>query len=136
MNLKQRRALKDFQENQLPALKERMFAALGFEPELEVDWDSLMIEDWEHRVEEHFRDVYFVSATKGFEQVGQDDMGKEAMKEGISRIVMQNRSKNYYGDRWASLKDGVLTLDHEPNSNVGNIQDRADGLQAVLEENL
>ena len=136
MNLKQRRALKAFQDEQLPALREKMFAALGFEPELEVDWDSLMVEDWEHRVGDHFRDVYFVAATKGFEQVGQDEMGKEAMKEGISKIVMQNKSGNYYGDRWAKLEGGVLTLDHEPNSNVGDIQKRADGLQAELEDKL
>ncbi len=36
IGLKERRALKDFEENHFPDLKSKMVAALGFEPEMEV----------------------------------------------------------------------------------------------------
>ena len=136
MNLKQRRAKQTFEEDEMPALRQKMMDALGTEAELEMDWDSLVVDGWEHMLSEHIRKVFFESATKGFELVGSDEMGKQAMAEGISKIVMQNRNDNYSDDKWAVLKDGTLTLDHHPYSNVDYVQKRAEGLQEVLENNL
>jgi len=63
-------------------------------------------------------------------------MGKDALKSGIQKIVIQNVKSCLYGDCWATLVGGTLTLDHEAVQNAHDVDARTKGLIVVLENSL
>ena len=63
-------------------------------------------------------------------------MGKEALRGALKKVVVQNTTGAYYGDRWTGFESGVLTLDHLPTTNADSVQERTDGLVQTLEKNL
>ena len=79
--------------------------------------------------------VYFEPLIAELAAVGRDDAGRETLKSSVKKIVIQNTTGCYYGDRGASFEEGVLTLDHEPLTNT-NAEDRKKGVVALLESKL
>lgn len=138
MGLAERRAAKEFETNVFPGLKAEVTKAAGFELPIEIDWESLQkTETSPDYYRESWTKVYFTPMVDALKAIGVDDMGKEALKA-LKKIVIHNKHDIYYGDRWASFDkpSGVLTLDHQPTSNVDNIDERAKGLQKELEDKL
>lgn len=136
MGLAERRAAKDFETKRFPQFKKDVDAAAHFEVPIEVRWDTLSVEGQSHLYDESWSKVYFTPLIEALKNITIDDMGKDALKSNLKKIVIQNTNGTYYGDRWAHLQDGVLTLDHEPCTNVDDIKDRTDGLTQLLEKNL
>lgn len=54
----------------------------------------------------------------------------------LKKVVIKSSQNVYSGDRIATFEGGVLTLDHEPTTNVDDVAGRAKGIQATLEKNL
>jgi hypothetical protein len=136
MNLAERRVVNDFETNQYPALKKRIEEAAGFAVPVEVRWDTLVTAGESRLWAETWPAIYFESLIGGLESVTKDAMGKEAVKEKLKKIVIQNTKGIYYGDRWATFENGVLTLDHDPVTNAGSGEERERGLATVLENAL
>lgn len=136
MGLAERRAIKHFQEQRFPELKRQVEEAAGKALEFEIAWDKLALEDQAHLYEESWTKVYFQPLIKAFRAVCIDDLGKEAVQSGVRKVVITNESGVYSGGRWATFESGVVTLDHEPTSNVDSIDERAEGLVRVLEKGL
>jgi len=103
---------------------------------MEVDWESLTTADQSHLYGECWPKVYFQPQVEAFKSICADAMGKDALKAALKKIVIVNKGEIYYGDRWAKFDGGVLTLDHQPCTNVDNIQERTDGLRTLLEKAL
>lgn len=135
MGLRERRAAKAFEDNTYPALKARIDAAYGKELPVEVDWKSLAIDGSAHLYEEGFTQVYFETLIGALEGIAIDDMGREALHEGLEKVVITN-SGNHSSYRGFSFADGVLTIDHEPTSNMHQVQERIDGTVTMLEDAL
>lgn len=131
MGLAERRGVKIFQEQTFPGLKERMDAAAGFEVPVEVAWDTLAVEDYAHLYEEAFPKVYFEPVIGAIEGICIDDMGQEALREGLKQVVLRNS-----GSTELSFVDGVLLVDHHPVTNLDDTQQRTDQLQRALEKGL
>ncbi len=136
MGLAERRAIKAFQDDHLPEFHKKIKEAFGLEVPVEINWDSIALEGEAHLYDECWPKVYFEPLIEGLKAVGRDDMGKEALQGGLKKIIIQNTTGAYYGDRWASFENGVLTLDHLPTTNADSIQERTDGLVQTLEKNL
>jgi hypothetical protein len=136
MGLAERRAAKAFQDNHAPALFAAIAAAAGSAVQIDVHWDKLAIDDAADSYEENWTEVYFKPLLEALQNVGRDDMGKEALAASLKQIVITNEQGIYYGDRWATFEDGVLTLDHEPNTNIHQTADRVEGVVSVLEKGL
>lgn len=136
MGLKERRAIKDFQESVYPDLQKQIFEALGFEPEIEVLWDGLAEEGYDHLYGESLPKVYFQPAIQALSSICADDMGKEAIGESLKKIHIKNEAGNSSPRSWADFSGGVLTLDHKPHSNIDDVKDRAAALQTLLESKL
>ncbi len=136
MGLAERRAAKDFQDNHLPQLQAQIDQAAKMPVFLEIDWQSLMPEDQAHILVECWQKVYFEPLIAALSSIARDELGAEALKQGLKKVVIKNQEGIYYGDRWASFADGVLTLDHLPTSNIGDVYDRTNGLVKVLEKGL
>jgi hypothetical protein len=136
MGLAERRAAKEFETKRFPQLKKDIDDAAGFEVPVEVAWETLAKEGESHLYAESWPKVFFEPLVTALKAITIDDMGKEALKGGLKKVVIQNRSGAYYGDRMANFEGGTLTLDHEPHTNVDNISERVEGIQKLLESKL
>jgi hypothetical protein len=63
-------------------------------------------------------------------------MGREALKAGLRRVVIDNSSGNYYPDNRAKLEADTLTLDHDPISNAQDVDPRTKRPIKALETGL
>jgi hypothetical protein len=135
MGLAERRALKEFQENVYPDLKDQVDKAAGFEVDMSVDWDTLALDDQAHLYNECFAKVYFEPLVGAFKSVCGDDMGREALKGGLSKISIRN-TLDKSSPSGFTFEAGVLTLDHKPTTNVGDISARTKALVSLLEKGL
>lgn len=136
MGLAERRASKEFQDTQFPALKAAMDAAAGFPVTLSVNWDQLSQEGVSHGYAEAWPKIYFQTVTDAFASVARDAMGKDALKAGLKSVVFQNTADRSSASSAITFTDGVLTVDHGPYTNVDNIRDRVDHTIATLEKAL
>ncbi len=137
MNLAARRTVKSFQETKLPALQEALNKAAGFDVPLSIDWESLAVEGQEHLYEESWPAVYFVPLTQALqEDIAIDDMGVEALREKLKQVVFTNKASNYYPDSAITWADGTLTIDHEPTTNVADVDARKAFIASLLLKNL
>lgn len=136
MGLAERRVIHDFQSNELPALQGRVDHAAGFSLTVEANWEALAPEGESRLYVESWKAIYFEPLIAALEAIGKDEMGREALKKGLSKVVIANSSANVYPDNWAKFEGGTLTLDHDPLTNAADIQPRASKLVAVLEHGL
>ncbi len=131
MGLNERRAAKAFQDTKFPALKAAIDAAAGFPLELEVAWDSLTHEGSSNLYDEGWTKVYFTPLTNALKAIGIDDMGKEAMKASLKRVIIRDE-----GSSWPAFEGGVLTLKFSALSNLDDVNDRTKTIQETLEKGL
>jgi hypothetical protein len=135
MGLAERRASKKFQNEDYPALKKAIDEAAGFEVPIEVDWGSLAVDEYGHLYQEAFTKVYFQPLTEAIQDICIDDMGKEALKEALSKIVICNK-EGRYGKSAFSFTDGVLLFDHKAVTNIDDVQERRKHIVELLEKAL
>ena len=131
MGLAERRALRAFQDDRYPALKQELDAAAHKNVLLEIDWDSLAAEDYSESYSEFFHKIYFLPLTEAFKAIAFDQMGQEALASGLKKVVIRNS-----GQSEASFQDGVLLLDLSPITNVDYWEDRKSAWQKLLEKGL
>jgi len=135
MGLAERRAVKEFQDKAYPGLKKQVDKAAGFSVPIEVKWDSLASEGQSHLYADSYPKVFFEPLVKAFTRIAVDDMGKKALKEGLKEVRIAN-TKGSYSCSGFTFKDDILDIDHEPCSNVDDIEQRAEGIQKLLENGL
>lgn len=131
MGLAERRAQKAFQDNKLGALKSELERAATFAVELEVDWESLATPDYAHLYEEAYQKVYFGPLTEALQAITVDDLGKEALKAGLKKIVIKDE-----GSSWPTFEAGILTLRYTAVANLDDGADRKKTIQETLEKAL
>ena len=136
MGLKERRAIKEFEEYKYPKLKKQVYDVLGYEPEMTVDWERLAVDGYAERYGEYIPMVFFDPMMRAFQTICKDDMGKEALEEILTKIELKNDKGNYSPLDFAEFKRGVLTLNHMTEANVGNVDDRTRALTKLLEDEL
>lgn len=135
MGLRERRALAAYQEDVFPAVKRRLDEAFGAELALEVDWDSLAVPGVAHLYEGAFTKVYFDTLLGAIREIGSDDFGKTALREGLRKVVVRN-SDSVSSFRGFTFEEGVLTLDHKPTTNIDRVDERIKGTVRLLENGL
>jgi hypothetical protein len=135
MGLAERRAIKAVEDKFFPAFKKDLDAAAGFDVPVEVKWETLALEDQTHLYEQCIPKVYFEPLVAAVKAICVDDMGKEALKGGLKKVILCN-TKDASSYRGFSFEDGVLTIDHRPTSNVDDIDERTKGIQEMVEKKL
>jgi hypothetical protein len=135
MGLAERRSAERFKNEDYPGWKSRIDEAAGFEITIDVAWDELAVPDYADRYAEYFPAVYFQPLLDALGAIGADDMGKDALREGVSKIVVKN-SGQYFSPTGFTFADGVLTLDHMSDSNTHHVEERTKAIQALLEAGL
>lgn len=136
MGLLERRAVKAFQDGSYQSLTNEINTLAGYPIEFEVNWDTLAQEEYTHLYDEGFTKVYFTPLINAIKEITIDDMGKEALKEALKKVVIKNEGEIYYGSKAYTFDGGVLTIDHQPFSNMDNISERSEELSKLLMKNL
>jgi hypothetical protein len=136
MGLQERRAVKTFQDGSYQNLTNEINTLAGYPLELDVNWDTLALEEYSHMYDEGFTKVYFTPLINALKDITTDDMGKEALKETLKKVVIKNEAGNCYGSTAYKFDGGVLTIDHLPFSNIDNITERSEELSKLLMKNL
>lgn len=135
MGLAERRSVERFKNDDYPGWKSKIDGAAGFDVPVEVVWEELAVADYADSYADFFPRVYFQPLVDALSAVAIDDMGKSALREGLSKIVIKNTGE-FYSASGISFADGVLTFDHKPQTNLDQGQDRAEGIQRTLESAL
>jgi hypothetical protein len=131
MGLAERRAVKAFQDNKLPALKSEIDDAAGFEVNLEVNWDAIAKDGNAPLYEEAFQKVYFKPLIEALKGICIDDLGKEALRDGLKKIVITDDNKHE-----VTFQFGILTISFYSIYNLDAWTDRKTDIQTALEKGL
>lgn len=131
MGLAERRAVKSFQDTKYPRLKAEIDEAAGFEVTIDVQWDTLAVEDYAEMYEDAFPKVFFRPLIDAIKAVCIDDLGKEALKEGLKKITIANEGRN-----GVTFQFGILEISYNPISNLDYGAERKTEIQRVLEKGL
>ena len=135
MGLAERRAAKEFQDKNYPALQAEIHKAAGFPITIEINWDQLAEEGMAHLYKDSWPDLYFKPVVEAFRQIARDDMGKEALKAGVKKVEIRNSKGSSSPHTAISFSDSTLQIDHKL-SNVGDTKDRTKYIVEVVEKAL
>jgi hypothetical protein len=135
MGLAERRAVEQFKNDEWPGWKAQIDQAAGFEVPVDVVWDQLAVDDYAHSYASFFPKVYFEPLIEALNAITVDDLGKSAAKEGLKKVVIKNEG-DFYSRAGFTFSNGVLTLDHKPYTNIHDGEERAKGIQKLLEAGL
>ncbi len=127
-----KRAVKAVQDTKFPELEKEINTIAGYPIEFEVKWDELAYPDYAHMYDETFPEVYFIPVINAFKNIASDDMGKEALKETVKKIVIKNENDISSALRAYSLDNGALIIDHNPVVNAMNTDERSQELEKFL----
>src|SRR5688572_1287439 len=111
MGLLEKRALKTFQDDHYPKLTGEINTLAGYPIEFDVNWATLALDEKATIYEESFTKVYFTPLIDAIKEIATDEMGKEALKDALKKVVIKNEGGNVYGSNAYSFKEGVLTID-------------------------
>ena len=131
MGLPERRATKAFVDKRYPELKKQIDEIAGFEVNLEVAWETMAVDDSADLYDEAWTKVYFEPLMEALRGICIDDMGKEALHDGLKKVVIRHSGSNEF-----SFTDGTLLVDHWPTSNIDSVRDRCDSILKALEKGL
>ncbi len=104
MGIQERRAIKEAQEK-IPSREKELTDISGGTVTYEVDWDSFS-DDAKASSWLDMNGPHVVSCA--FRRICTDDVGKEAIKEGLKKVVIKNVADP--GEKKLDLADGTLSL--------------------------
>lgn len=140
-SLAERRALKEYQDNQFEGLKSELLTAAGYDLILNVDWEKLAIpgQAANYSNEGFFTNIYFRPLILAIEEVAFDEMGQEALRESLTEVHITYDSSSAPASAYQNgltFDNGVLSINFTPWSNTNHIEERKVAIVKVLEENL
>ncbi len=141
LGLAERRAIKTYQDNTYPGLKKSIDAVAGFDVPVEVNWDAVAIpgQASNYNEEDYLTNVFFKPLTAALKSVTADQMGKDALKSKLKKIVFTYDEATAPASNYPNgvkFEGGTLTINFRPHTNAGDVKDRADAIQKVLEAKL
>lgn len=137
MGLREKKAAREFEENRFDSLKRQIFEAAKFEFDIEVNWETLAIDDYAHLYDQTWPMIYFEPTIKAFKEMCSDEFSKEAIEEDLKKLIIQNYGNVHNANHFATYSKGILTLNHSPILNAANqIDERAESVQNAIEKEL
>lgn len=137
MGLKEKKAAREFEKNRFDSLKRQIFEAAKFEFEIDVNWDTLAIDDYAHLFDQTWPLIYFEPTIKAFKELCSDEFSQEAIQSDLKKLIIQNYGNVHNANHFATYSKGVLTLNHSPILNAANqVDDRAESVQNAIEKEL
>jgi hypothetical protein len=135
MGLTERRAVEQFKNDDYPDWKAKIDNVAGFDVSIEVKWEELAVNDYASDYADFFANVYFQPLVDALTGITIDELGRTALRDGLKTIIVRNTG-GFYSTSGITFTDGVLTFDHQPHVNIGDVEERTKGLQQTLESGL
>jgi hypothetical protein len=104
MGLQERRRIKMLQDEVLPSVKAEIKELCGKEIEWDVDWNSF--KDMESLDNIEYQGIRLICDV--FRSICYDEMGREAVREGIHKIIVKNFET--VADVKNSFENGIFTV--------------------------
>ena len=136
MGLAQKRIVQEYQGSAFGEWKKKFDAVVGCDIPFEVRWDTMQNDDYKNR-DDYFtwyEAVYFKPLMAVFEDLCKDNMGKEAVKAGVTKIIVDGSEGSFPGA--SKFTGGVFTLNHKFFTNVNDIDARIKGWKKIIEDKL
>jgi len=140
-SLAERRAITAYEQGVYVDQVKAIQAAAGYELPLDVQWNTIALPDQSanYAQDGFWTQIYFVPLQKALSAIAVDDMGKQALKAKLSKVVVRydeaTAPSSAYQDGVA-FDGGVLDLNFRPFSNVDDVNARADAIRKALEAKL
>jgi hypothetical protein len=135
MGLEEKRAVENFKNNLFPDLKKEIEDAAGFAVSIEASWDKLITDGYSHLYNDAFTKVYFTPLINALKAITIDDMGRNALKNSLKKIIITKEKDNHSCNNF-TYNDGILVIDHKPVANIDDVDERSDGIQKLIEGKL
>ncbi|OHX65409.1 DUF6882 domain-containing protein [Flammeovirga pacifica] len=136
MGLKERRAIKAFQEEQYPPLKEQINQFAGFDLPLEVQWETMVEDRFAHLYHDTYVKIYFKPLIEALKAICIDDFGKNLLQAGVQKVVIKNEGNIHNPETGYTLENKILTINLDPVINADNMEPRISVLCDLLERKL
>lgn len=88
MTLQEKRLIANIEEQELPKFKSQLKEALGFEPQVEISWETFTGTD--EFPFSRLSGVLFRDLHQGLKDIAKDQLGKEALQAAVERIKIEN----------------------------------------------
>ncbi|MCB0391275.1 MAG: hypothetical protein KDD58_08290 [Bdellovibrionales bacterium] len=95
MSLEVKRAIKNFEDNLFASCRDQIVSKFGYDIEIDFNWDSFQNKDSIAMLEHGF----FGKFLDDMENICSDDLGKEALKNGLTKIVVAEGTKDVKFDK-------------------------------------
>jgi hypothetical protein len=146
LGLGERRAIKKYQDETYPALLKAIQDAAGFPLEVEVQWEVIAQLGQADLYSDpgYWTQIYFQPLAAAMASITQDQMGKDALKAGLKKVVITYDAATAPATNYPdgiTVADGVLTINFAPYSNAGdessaNFKERVDAIKKGVEAKL
>jgi hypothetical protein len=85
MGIAERKAASQFEETVYPSLKKEVEAAAHCDVPVDVDWNTLAVEGYEHLYAEAWPKIYFTPLIGALKAIAVDELGREALRSTLKR---------------------------------------------------
>ena len=139
--LAERRAIAAYSKDVWPPLERAIKDAAGFPVPVALDLKSLALPGnaENYGSDDYLRKPIIDPLIQALSSVASDDMGRQALKEKLTSIVILYDEASAPSSNYAegvSFSNGVLKLNWRPFTNVDDLEPRVKAITKVLEKNL
>jgi hypothetical protein len=146
LGLAERRAIKEYQDKKFPSVEKSIHDAAHYDVKLDVQWEKIarVGEADRYMLDEYWGQTIFQPLTAALKSVASDDMGRDALKKALKKIVVTYNPDTAPASNWPNgltFEKGTLTINFAPYSNVGdetssNFKERVKAIKDLLESKL
>lgn len=141
LGLGERRGIKKYQDEKFPEIVKSIRKAAGFDVEIDFRWDTIALPgQGESYSEDGFwTKIYSEPLIAALQQIGKDDLGKQALKRGLKKVVVLFDEKTAPASNYPNgltFEAGTLSINWTPNTNVDDVKERVKAIVSTLEPKL
>ena len=143
LGLAERRAIKEFQDSNYPSIEAGIKKATHFDVEIEVKWEEIAKQGQApvYNDDQYWGTTIFKPLTNALNGITIDDMGKDALKSGLNRIVIMHDPETAPASNYPNgltFEEGVLTINFTPYSNADEyaMAERTNAIKQLLESKI
>jgi hypothetical protein len=142
LGLAERRAIKAYQDEKLPALQKSINEAAKMDIELDVKWETIAKPGQAEKYladDDYWTNIYFTPLISALKSIAADDMGKEALKKTLKKVVIYHDENTAPASNYANglkFEQGALIINFTPWTNAVDLPARSEAIQKFLESKL
>lgn len=143
LGLAERRALKEYQDRFYPSIEAGIKKAAHFDVEIDVKWEEIAKPEQGpvYNDDQYWGTTIFKPLTRALEGITIDEMGKDALKSSLNRIVIMHNPETAPASNYPNgltFEEGILTINFTPYSNADEyaMAERVNAIKQLLESNI